>query len=230
MNSLKGILPVNKVTGVPSFRLVEILRKRTGVATIGHAGTLDPFATGVMILLIDREYTRLSDRFLTSDKQYRATVRLGQTTDTFDRDGQVTSTSEKEPTLEELQKALLAFQGECRQIPPMFSAKKIGGKRCYVLARKGIMVERAPVCVRIETTLLSYIYPFVELEISCSKGTYIRSLAYDLGQSLGCGGMLEALTRTRVGPFLLSDCVDQLHLSDPAFDLSPFLRNSLCFA
>jgi tRNA pseudouridine55 synthase len=97
---LKGILPINKSSGVPSFRLVEILRRRTGVATIGHAGTLDPFATGVMILLIDREYTRLSDRFLTSDKQYRATVRLGQTTDTFDRDGQITSTSQEKPSLE----------------------------------------------------------------------------------------------------------------------------------
>ena len=220
----KGILPVNKEAGVSSFRLIEILRRRTKVQTIGHAGTLDPFATGVMILLIDREFTRLSDRFLTTDKQYHATVRLGQTTDTFDCDGQVTSSSEIVPSLEELEKALLAFQGECMQVPPMFSAKKIAGKRCYELARKGITVERAPVRVRLSTTLVSYSYPHVVLDVSCSKGTYIRSLAHDLGQALGCGAMLDRLARTRVGSFLLSDCVEQKHLSDASFDLIPFLR------
>lgn len=225
---LRGILPVNKASGCSSFRLVELLRNRTGVKTIGHAGTLDPFATGVMVLLIDRAYTRLSDQFLNSDKQYRATVELGKTTDTFDRDGKVETTSDLVPTLEQLQSALTAFQGECMQVPPMFSAKKIAGKRCYDLARKGISVERASVRVQISTQLISYAYPYIELEVTCSKGTYIRSLAHDLGQSLGCGAMLDALIRTRVGPFLLSECVDQAHLSDPAFDLTPFLRTSLC--
>jgi tRNA pseudouridine55 synthase len=222
-----GILPVNKAAGTPSFHLVTLLRRRLQVRTIGHAGTLDPFATGVMVLFVDRLFTRLSGQLLSSDKEYRATLQLGRSTDTFDCDGAVTAESGQIPTQEEVTRVLQEFDGEVMQVPPMFSAKKIAGKRCYELARKGITVERKPVKVQISNLLLSYSYPYIELTISCSKGTYIRSLAHDIGQRLGCGAFLAALTRMRVGPFHLRDCVDQERLSDSAFNLTPFFRMSL---
>lgn len=225
--TLCGILPVNKKAGINSFTLVSILRKKTKIEKIGHAGTLDPFATGVMVLLIGKLYTRMSDRFLTADKQYRATVRFGQTTDTYDSDGQILSTSDHIPTQEDLERALLSFQGECQQIPPMFSAKKIQGKKLYELARKGMTVEREPIRVKLTTKLLSYTYPTAEILVDCSKGTYIRSLAYDLGQMLGCGAHLSALVRTRSGSFSLEECVDTDRLQDPAFDYRPYLRKCL---
>ena len=175
-----GILPVNKSIGCTSFTLVSMLRRRTRIEKIGHAGTLDPFASGVMVLLIGRQFTRLSDQLLTADKQYRATVQLGKTTDSYDIDGQILSESDKIPTLAELETALLSFQGECSQIPPM---------------------------------------------VSCSKGTYIRSLAHDLGALLGSGAFLSALCRTRSGNFLLSECLDQSLIPDA--DLTPFLRKLL---
>ncbi len=203
------------------------MRKRTQIDKIGHAGTLDPFATGVMILLIGRLYTKLSDRFLTADKQYHATIRFGETTDTYDSDGQIISTSTRVPTAEELDLALRSFQGDCKQIPPMYSAKKVNGKKLYDLARKGVTIEREPVNVRLSTQLLSYTYPEAELLIDCSKGTYIRSLAYDLGEMLGCGAHLSALTRTRSGTFCLEECVPQEMLRDPDFDFKPYLRKSL---
>ena len=177
-------------------------------------------------MLIGRPYTRLSDRFLSADKEYLATVTLGRSTDTFDIDGQVLSTSGHVPAFRDLEQALLSFQGDCLQIPPMFSAKKIGGQKLYDLARKGLTIERQPVKIHLSTTLLSYDYPHVVLSITCSKGTYIRTLAQDLGEQLGCGAHLSALSRTRSGPFTLADCVDQSKLSDLAFDFTPFLRRS----
>ena len=220
-----GILPVNKSIGCTSFTLVSMLRRRTRIEKIGHAGTLDPFASGVMVLLIGRQFTRLSDQLLTADKQYRATVQLGKTTDSYDIDGQILSESDKIPTLAELETALLSFQGECSQIPPMFSAKKIQGQKLCDLARKGITIERESVRVQMQTRLLKYEYPYVELDVSCSKGTYIRSLAHDLGALLGSGAFLSALCRTRSGNFLLSECLDQSLIPDA--DLTPFLRKLL---
>lgn len=178
-------------------------------------------------MLIGRDFTRLSNAFLSADKQYLATIQLGQTTDTFDIDGQIQTKSDQKPSLEEVNQALLSFQGDCLQIPPMFSAKKIKGKKLYDLARKGLSIDREPVRVRLSTTLVRYEYPFLELDIHCSKGTYIRSLAHDLGQLLGCGGFVSALSRTRSGSFHLSDCVDQECLTNATFDLTPFLKKAL---
>ncbi len=209
-----GILLVNKAAGSTSFHLVSILRRLTGIQKIGHAGTLDPFATGVMVMLIGKEYTKRSNEFLSSDKAYRATVQLGTTTDTYDLEGQILSQSPLVPTLAEIETALQAFQGEIEQIPPMFSAKKIEGQKLYDLARKGITIERAPVKVRLEIKLLSYNYPFLEIEVNCSKGTYIRSIAYDLGEKLGCGAHLFELTRTRSGNFSIELCVPQDKLKE----------------
>jgi tRNA pseudouridine55 synthase len=182
------------------------LRKKTGIKKIGHAGTLDPFASGVMILLIGREYTRKADQFITQDKEYRATLHLGIETTTYDPEGETTATSSAVPTLETIEEALTYFQGEMMQTPPMFSAKKVKGKKLYELARKGIEIERAPCPVHIKTDLISYNYPHLELHITCSKGTYIRSIAHDLGKKLEVGAHLSALTRTRCGPYHLKEC------------------------
>ena len=225
-SSFCGVLPVNKTIDCTSFHLVHLLRKRTQIEKIGHAGTLDPFATGVMVMLIGRQFTRLSNQFLFANKEYRATIQLGQTTDTFDIDGQILTRSDYVPALSDVGQALLSFQGDCLQIPPMFSAKKIGGQKLYDLARKGISIERAPAPVRLHTTLVRYEYPCIELHIVCSKGTYIRTLAHDLGQLLHAGAFLSALSRTRSGPFTLSDCIAQENILDPDFDLNPFIRKT----
>lgn len=208
MNQPQGLLLVNKPPGKTAFSLVAALRRILGVKTIGHAGTLDPFATGVVVMLVGRSCTRLSDKFLNADKAYRATLRLGITTDTYDCDGREVARSEHVPTLEDLELALTHFQGEIDQIPPMFSAKKQGGKKLYELARQGKTVERPAVKVKVVLQILSYSYPHVEVTVACSKGTYVRSLAYDIGQHLGCGAHLVQLERTRSGNFQLAECLD----------------------
>ena len=210
----EGILLVDKSKGKGSFNLVAALRKHLGVKKIGHAGTLDPFATGVMVMLIGRNYTRLSDSLLSHDKEYKVEVFLGATTDTYDCEGEILTRSDIIPSEEELKRCLETFQGEVEQIPPMYSAKKIQGQKLYELARKGEVVERKPVKVRMAIELLRYVYPHVELQVKCSKGTYMRSLGYDLGQLLGCGAHLSNLQRTRSGPFRLEDCIDGSRLGD----------------
>lgn len=204
----EGILLVDKPKGKTSFSLVSALRRKTGIQKIGHAGTLDPFATGLMIMLIGKEFTRLSDQYLTQEKEYQCTVCLGVTTDTYDCEGAVTQTSSHIPSLSDIETALTHFSGTILQIPPMFSAKKIKGKKLYELARKGISVERAPVSVTLKTTLISYTYPHLKLHIVCSKGTYIRSLAYDLGTLLTCGAHLDELRRLRSGSFSIDQAIN----------------------
>ncbi len=219
LNLPEGILLIDKAKGRTSFSLVHTLRKRLGVKKIGHAGTLDPFATGVMVMLIGRNYTRLSDRFLSSDKEYVAEVFLGITTDTYDCEGQTIAQSPVIPALEQIQEALTYFQGEIEQVPPMYSAKKIQGKKLYELARKGQEIERQPVKVNLHTQLIDYHYPYLHLRVTCSKGTYIRSLAYDLGLHLGCGAHLTNLRRTRSGVFNIENCINEEALQSSSFDL-----------
>lgn len=204
----EGIHPINKPPGKTSFSLVRALRKKTNIKKIGHAGTLDPFADGVMILLIGRSFTQKADTFINQDKEYEAILHLGSATTTYDPEGEVTQTSDYIPTLSEIEEALLKFQGTIDQIPPMYSAKKVEGKKLYQLARKGIEIERKPVSITLETKLLNYTYPKLALHITCSKGTYIRSIAHDLGLNLGCYAHLTSLTRTRCGPYHLRDCLD----------------------
>lgn len=211
----EGILLVNKPRDRTSFSLVSALRRKLKVKKIGHAGTLDPFATGVMVMLIGKNYTRLSSRLLTENKEYVTKVRLGISTDTYDCDGQQTFASDLIPSLIEVQNALVSFQGEIEQIPPMFSAKKINGQKLYDLARRGLSIERQPARVVLETTLISYEYPEITLKIKCSKGTYIRSIAHDLGEKLGCGAHLIMLQRTRSGHFDLNSCFDGSLLFSP---------------
>lgn len=211
---LSGILLINKSVNTPSFNLIRSLRKATGIRKIGHAGTLDPFATGVMILLIGKKYTKMADQFVGLDKEYYAKLHLGITTETLDTEGKVLNTSGYIPSIQEVQSAIEKFQGNIEQIPPMYSAKKVKGKKLYELARKGITIERKPCKVHIKTTLIEYNYPYLELMVNCSKGTYIRSLGADLGEELKCGAHLTALSRLRCGNFHLNDCLDQNDIFD----------------
>lgn len=218
-SEVEGILLLNKPVGKTSFQLVATLRKKLGVRKIGHAGTLDPFATGVMVMLIGRNYTKLSDQFLCNDKEYVAEVKLGIATDSHDCDGEVIATSDLIPSLHDIEKALEYFQGDIEQVPPMFSAKKVNGKKLYEMARKGQTIERKAVKITVRTDLLEYSYPFVRIRVSCSKGTYIRCIAHELGQHLGCGGHLTALERTRSGKFPIGDCVPWADVQEGTKDL-----------
>lgn len=221
---INGILLVDKLAGSTSFHIVSLLRKITGIEKIGHAGTLDPFATGVMVMLIGKNYTRRSDEFLSSEKEYRATLQLGITTETYDLEGAIVERNDKVPSLAEIELALQTFQGEILQTPPMYSAKKVAGKKLYDLARQGIVIERQPVKVRVAIECIQYNYPMLEIKVVCSKGTYIRSLGHDIGQFLGCGAHLFELTRTRSGTFRLEECISQGLLKNREFDISPYVR------
>jgi tRNA pseudouridine55 synthase len=223
----EGILPICKPKSKTSFSLVSALRKLTQIRTIGHAGTLDPFADGVMIMLIGKPYTRQSNLFLHQDKEYLATAHLGITTDTYDIEGQVVGQSTLIPTLAQIEDALLKFQGTILQTPPMFSAKKVDGKKLYELARKGQTIERKPASVTLHITVVDYTYPHLTLKVQCSKGTYIRSLAYDIGIELGCGAHLSALTRTRSGNITLEQCCDGAKLFDSGYDWSQFIKHEV---
>lgn len=223
----EGILLVDKPKGKTSFSLVSMLRKQLNVKKIGHAGTLDPFATGVMVMLIGKKYTRLSDSFLHADKEYLAEARLGIDTDSYDCDGIVVAESDAIPSLEEVKAALAHFQGFIMQVPPMFSAKKKNGKKLYELARKGESIEREPVKIHLETRFVSYEYPFLVFDVTCSKGTYIRSIAHELGKILGCGAHLSNLRRTRSGDFLIKDCIDGKLLEDQNLDVAELQKNML---
>ena len=203
------------------------MRALTKVKKIGHSGTLDPLATGVMVMLVGKEYTKLSSKFTFVDKEYITEILLGQTTDTYDTEGKIIHTSPIIPSLEEVEKALLKFQGTTLQVPPMFSAKKLDGKKLCDLARKGISVERQPVSVTMQITLLEYTYPTLRLKVGCSSGTYIRSLAYDLGVVLGCGGTISKLTRTKSGPFTLEECLSIETIEKPSFDFTSHLKTRI---
>jgi len=223
----EGLLLVDKEKGRTAFYLVKILRKISGIQKIGHAGILDPFATGVMVMLVGRPYTRISDTFLNNDKEYVATIKFGEATDTFDCDGTLIQTSDKIPTIAEIESVVAEFQGSIMQVPPMFSAKKVAGQKLYLLARKGIEIERRPVQIEVKTTILDYSYPELKIQVSCSKGTYIRSIASEIGEKLGCFGHLIALQRNRSGSFHLKDCIDAKSLSEPSFSYIPYLRKTV---
>ena len=161
-----------------------------------------------MIMLIGKQFTRLSDQYLTQEKEYSCTLHLGITTDSYDCDGKITATQDIIPTLTQIENVLLNFQGEQLQIPPMFSAKKVQGKKLYELARKGISIERKAALVTMTTTLLNYTYPFLQLHVLCSKGTYVRSIAHEIGLQLQCGAHLAELRRLRSGQFSIREAID----------------------
>lgn len=216
MNNLAGLALIDKPINKTSFYLISFLRRLTAVRCIVHAGTLDPFATGVMVLLVGKPFTAKSDQLIGLDKEYVAKLKLGITTDSYDCDGSIIETSNHVPTLSQVQAAIEKMQGTLAQIPPMFSAKKINGQKLYELARQGKTIAREPKQVQVKTQLLSYNYPFVDIHVQCSSGTYIRTIGHDIGQDLGCGAHLVELIRTRVGPFNLQECQKCDQLLDPS--------------
>jgi tRNA pseudouridine55 synthase len=199
-----GVLNISKPAGMTSHDVVEAARKILGVQKVGHTGTLDPPATGVLPLCVGRA-TRIAQYLTQAEKEYVMTLRLGVTTDTLDAAGKETGRVEEiRVRREDVEAVLPRFVGEIQQVPPIFSAKKYRGERLYRLARRGQVVERRPVTVRVHALeMLEFRLPLVRLRAVCSKGTYARSLCDDIGQALGCGGHLAALTRTRSGRFTL---------------------------
>jgi tRNA pseudouridine55 synthase len=205
-----GFILINKPAGFTSHDVVDKLREITKIKKIGHAGTLDPFATGLLILGIGREFTKKLSIFQKKDKEYIATLRLGAESDTFDKEGKIVEKKvEKIPERKEIEEVLKSFLGEIEQIPPAFSAKKIKGKKLYELARKGIKVKPKPQKVKIyEISILEYKFPYLKIKVKCSSGTYIRSLANDVGKKLGCGAYVEELVRTKIGEFSIENAVE----------------------
>jgi tRNA pseudouridine55 synthase len=201
-----GILNVNKPSGCTSFSIVALVRRLTGEKRVGHAGTLDPAATGVLPVCLGQA-TRITEYLHDCTKEYVALIEFGTTTDTFDREGKVTCSKDTAMvTLQLIEKSLMSFQGTIQQVPPAYSALKINGRQSYELAREGIPVSHQPRKVRIDLIeILGFERPSLKIKIRCSKGTYIRSLANDLGEMLGCGAYLKDLVRTAYGPFTL-DC------------------------
>ncbi len=202
-----GLLIVDKPVGPTSHHVVNLVRRGTGIRKVGHAGTLDPRASGVLVLCLGSA-TRLSEYLSTSPKRYEAVVRFGTSTKTFDADGEIVRRSDTLPTLAQVQGILPQFRGEIEQVPPPFSAIKVQGRKAYELARRGEDVELEPRTVHIfELKVVSYQPPDLSLSVDCSAGTYIRSLAHELGEALESGGHLAALRRTKAGPFTLRDAV-----------------------
>ncbi|MBQ2696935.1 MAG: tRNA pseudouridine(55) synthase TruB [Clostridia bacterium] len=200
-----GIINLNKPAGKTSHDMVSFIRRTLGLKRVGHAGTLDPDATGVLPILVGKA-TSLSDLLTEKTKAYEAVVRLGVVTDTYDMSGQVVKTSSLRPSQDAICKAAEGFLGEIAQLPPMYSAIKMNGKKLYELARQGVTVCREPRKVTIYSISCSdYTEDTFRMKVSCSKGTYIRSLCHDLGQILGCGASMESLVRTQSGPFLLEN-------------------------
>ena len=199
---MDGLLVINKPAGPTSHDIVNKIRKITGIKKVGHAGTLDPFAEGVLIILIGKT-TKLQSKFMEMEKTYIGTLKLGETTDTYDVTGKIEKTNyELRIKNNEIRKTLKAFVGEIKQTPPIYSAIKIKGQSAYKLARRGEKPKIKPRKVKIyKIKTLNYKWPYLKIEINCGKGTYIRSLAHDIGKKLGCGAYLEKLTRTEIEKF-----------------------------
>jgi tRNA pseudouridine55 synthase len=198
-----GFILIDKPVGPTSFGVIARLRRITGLKKIGHAGTLDPAASGLLLCAIGREATKQIDRFVKMDKVYEADIFLGATSNTLDREGEILkSYFGASINKKEIQKVVLTFLGKQEQTPPMYSAKKVGGKKLCDLARKGIEIERAPSKIEIyKIKILKYRWPNLKLLIDCSSGTYIRTIADDLGKKLGTGAYLASLRRTSLGKF-----------------------------
>lgn len=202
---IHGIVNIYKEKGYTSHDVVAKLRGILKQKKIGHTGTLDPEAEGVLPVCLGAG-TKLCDMLTDKEKTYRATLLLGQTTDTQDTTGEVLKVSEVEADEDEIRKTIESFKGEYDQIPPMYSALKINGKKLYELAREGKTVERKARRVQIREIVIDEIQiPRVTMTVTCSKGTYIRTLCHDIGQKLGCGGCMEHLMRIRVGGFCMED-------------------------
>ena len=199
---LDGAILVDKPAGPTSHDVVDAIRRKFGIKKVGHCGTLDPNATGLLIIVLGRG-TKLSEKLMSDDKVYEGTIKLGETTDSYDADGELIASLPVPPlTLEQLNESAAEFVGDLMQKPPMVSAVKKDGVPLYKLARKGIEIEREPRLIHIyKYGFTDYSEPLGSFQIACTKGTYVRSLAHDLGQKLGCGAHLATLRRSVSGKF-----------------------------
>jgi len=205
--ALDGILNINKPEGMTSHDVVAQVRRSSGQRKAGHAGTLDPLASGVLLVCLG-EATRVAEYLMGGDKVYLARIRLGITTDTYDAEGRISGQAAVTVTREQVEQELRTFVGHLEQTPPMYSALKHEGTSLYRLARQGQTVDRAPRPVEIYALdLIEWAPPAVQVRVHCSKGTYIRSLAHDLGQRLGCGAHLAGLVRESSGAFRLEQAI-----------------------
>ena len=229
-SSLDGALLVDKPAGPTSHDVVDVIRRKFGIKKVGHCGTLDPNATGLLIIVVGRG-TKLSEKLMSDDKVYEGTMKFGESTDSYDSDGELISSLPVPPmTLDELNEAAAAFLGDQMQVPPMVSAIKKNGVPLYKLARQGIEVEREPRLVHIYNfRFTDYQEPLGRFKLACTKGTYVRSVAHDLGQKLGCGAHLATLRRSVSGKFDVADAkpLDEiLKLSSSELEkrVIPFLK------
>lgn len=206
-NAVSGVLVIDKPVGMTSHDIVQIVRRGTGIRRAGHTGTLDPRASGVLVVLVGPA-VRLSEFISASDKRYQAIIRLGESTDTFDSEGEITRREPVNITYEQIESALTQFEGTVEQVPPAYSAKKINGQKAYELARRGEEFELDAKEIDVyHLELLEWDSPEAIVDVFCSSGTYVRSLANDLGDVLGTGGHLVGLRRTKSGEFALRDAV-----------------------
>ena len=215
MDNISGIININKPSGVTSFWAVKQVRRILGVKKVGHCGTLDPLAEGVLVVLVGKS-TKLQSDLMAGGKTYSVLLKLGVTTDTGDITGSLLKESPVDAaSLARLDDILDGFKGEIEQIPPMYSALRYGGKRLYQLARRGLEVKREPRKINIYSIeVLSKQVSHIGLRIECSKGTYIRTLGEDIGAKLGCGATVETLCRERSGDFSVSTALDGKKLQD----------------
>lgn len=213
---IEGVLLVDKPKGWTSFDVVNYVRRMVANAEgkkpkhckVGHTGTLDPLATGLLVILVGKKYTRLAQDMMKQDKTYEVTMKLGQISTTGDEEGEKTAVSTEQPTLEAIEAVLRTFTGEIMQTPPAFSAMKVDGKRAYELAREGkaVKLEARPVKIY-SIDLTEYAYPFVRFSCDVGSGTYVRSLVEDIGKELSTGAYMSDLRRTRIGNQSISDAV-----------------------
>lgn len=231
-DALDGAILIDKPIGPTSHDVVAAVRRKFQIEKVGHAGTLDPNASGLLILLLGKG-TKLSERLMSSDKVYEGTMKFGEETDSYDSDGEIVSSLPVPPlTLDELNQYTEEFLGDIMQTPPMVSAIKKDGVPLYKLARKGVEVERKPKLIHIYSfKFSSYNEPFAQFRLACTKGTYVRSVAHDMGEKIGCGAHLSALRRITSGRFDVKDAIGL----DPVLALSaaqlsarviPFLKLS----
>ena len=206
--ALDGALLIDKPAGPTSHDVVDKIRRKFGIKKVGHCGTLDPNATGLLIIVLGRG-TKLSERLMSDDKVYEGTIKFGEATDSYDCEGQITETKPVPPlTLELLNEACTPFIGDIMQTPPMVSAIKKGGVPLYKLARKGVEVEREARLVHVYNfRFTEYQEPLGTFRLACTKGTYVRSVAHDMGKNLGCGAHLATLRRSVSGKFDVADAL-----------------------
>ncbi|KYH35789.1 tRNA pseudouridine synthase B [Clostridium tepidiprofundi DSM 19306] len=205
---MNGIINVYKPAGITSFDVVRKIKKISGEKKVGHTGTLDPLASGVLPVCIGKA-TKIVEHLMNKNKIYRAEIRLGIVTDTYDREGKILHEIVPNVEVDEIYSVVNSFIGEIRQVPPMYSALKVNGKKLYELARKGIEIEREPREITIyNIDILNIDMPYLEIEVKCSKGTYIRSLCYDIGNKLQCGATMWNLERIATGNFLKENSVN----------------------